>query len=57
MTTIYSYACCDYPGLETCPGRFYAGTEGEVWQLMELHAVIAYQENPAERFQSESTVL
>lgn len=46
MTTIYSYACRDYPGMETCPGRFNAETEEEVWRHMELHASIAHQEDP-----------
>ena len=46
MTTIYSYACKDYPGMEACPGRFYAATEDEVWKHMELHASTAHQEDP-----------
>jgi hypothetical protein len=29
MQKPYSYACKDYPGMEKCPGRFYAETEGE----------------------------
>jgi len=48
MTTIYSYACKDYPGNETCPGRFYAGTYEEVWRLMELHASVAHREDPSD---------
>ena len=47
MTTIYSYACKDYPGMEACLGRFYAATEEEVWRHMELHASLAHQEDPA----------
>jgi hypothetical protein len=47
MKTIYLYACNDYPGMETCPGRFYAESEKEVWQHIELHASVAHQENPA----------
>lgn len=46
MQTIYSYACKDYPGMESCPGRFYAETEEEVIRHMELHASIAHQEDP-----------
>lgn len=46
MTTVYSYACKDYPGMEACPGRFSAQTEDEVWKHMELHASIAHQEDP-----------
>ena len=47
MKAIYSYACKDYPGMEACPGRFYTETEDELWKLMELHASVAHQENPA----------
>ena len=47
MKTTYSYACKDYPGMEECPGRFYAETEDEIWNLMELHASVAHGEDPA----------
>lgn len=47
MTTTYSYACKDYPGMEACPGQFTAQTEGELWKLIELHAALAHEENPA----------
>jgi hypothetical protein len=47
MTTTYSYACKDYPGMEACPGQFIAQTEGELWKLIELHAALAHEENPA----------
>ena len=47
MKTIYSYACKDYPGMEACPGHFYAETEDELWKLMELHASVAHKEDPA----------
>ncbi len=47
MKTIYSYACKDYPGMETCPGQFYSESEKEIWQHIELHALVAHQENPA----------
>ncbi len=47
MSTIYSYTCKDYPGMEACPGRFHAETEDELWQHMELHASVAHQEDPA----------
>ena len=46
MKTTYSYACKDYPGMEECPGRFYAATEDEIWKLMELHASVAHGEDP-----------
>jgi predicted small metal-binding protein len=47
MKTAYSYACKDYPGMETCPGHFTAKTEAEVIKLIELHASVAHGENPA----------
>jgi len=46
MTTIYSYACKDCQGMESCPGLFYANTREEVWQHMDLHARIAHEEDP-----------
>jgi predicted small metal-binding protein len=46
MKTIYSYACRDYPGMEACPGQFSAESEDELWKHMELHAVMAHQEDP-----------
>lgn len=46
MTSKHSYACKDYPGMETCPGRFVAETEDELWKLMELHASVAHGEDP-----------
>ncbi len=47
MTTTYSYACKDYPGMEECPGRFCAATEDEILKLVELHASVAHGEDPA----------
>jgi hypothetical protein len=47
MKRSYSYACKDYPGMEECPGRFSAGTEDELWKLLELHASVAHGEDPA----------
>ena len=47
MKIIHSFACKDYPGMEECPGRFYAETEDELWKLAELHAAVAHKENPA----------
>ena len=46
MTTTYSYACKDYPGMEACPGYVVAETENEVWKVMELHAAVAHGEDP-----------
>jgi predicted small metal-binding protein len=47
VKTAYTYACKDYPGNETCPGRFTAETEAEVIKLVELHASVAHGEDPA----------
>lgn len=47
MTTTYSYACRDYPGMEKCPGRFSAESEDEIMKLVELHASVAHGEDPA----------
>jgi hypothetical protein len=47
MKATYSYACTDYPGMEGCPGRFYADSENEIWKLIEVHAAIAHGEDPA----------
>jgi len=44
----FSYACKDYPGMESCPGSFTAETSDELVKLMELHAVVAHGENPSE---------
>ena len=48
MKITYSYACCDYPGMDDCPGRFVAGSRDEVWKLVELHAATAHGEDPAQ---------
>ena len=47
MAKTYAYACRDYPGMEACPGHFIAETLDEVWKLMELHATVAHDEDPA----------
>ncbi len=47
MKPTYSYACRDYRGMEACPGHFVAETEDELWKLMELHAVVAHEEDPS----------
>ena len=46
MKRSFTYACKDFPGMEECPGRFSAKTEGEIWKLMELHASVAHGEDP-----------
>ena len=44
----HSYACCDYPGMESCPASFVTGTEEELWKVIELHAAVAHDEVPAD---------
>jgi hypothetical protein len=43
-----TYACKDYPGMESCPASFTTETENELWKHIELHGVIAHQEKPEE---------
>ena len=57
MTTAYSYACKDYPGMEACPGHFTAGTEMEVIKHVELHASVAHGEDPAAWSEDDRTFL
>jgi len=44
----YSYACRDCEGMETCPASVVAETKDEVWKLIELHAQVAHEEEPAD---------
>ena len=48
MKSGYSYACCDYPEMESCPGKFVAETKDELWQVMEVHARLAHGEDPSD---------
>ena len=48
MANAFSYACRDCEGMESCPASVVAETKEEVWKLMELHAQIAHEENPAD---------
>ena len=57
MTTTFSYACRDYPGMEGCPGQFTAETRDELWQLVELHARVAHDEEPSAWSADEKTML
>jgi predicted small metal-binding protein len=45
MAMTYSYACKEFPGMETCPAHFHAETEGELWKIIELHASLAHGED------------
>jgi hypothetical protein len=57
MAKTYAYACRDYPGMEACPGHFIAETLDEVWKLMELHATVAHDEDPAGWSDEDKTYL
>ena len=46
--TVYSYACADFEGMETCPAKIAVETEEELWKLVELHALIAHDEDAKE---------
>ena len=48
MANTHSYACKDYPGMETCPFHITTETEGELWKLMEVHAAHAHGEDPSQ---------
>lgn len=48
MANAFSYACRDCEGMESCPASVVAETKDEVWKLMELHAQVAHEENPAD---------
>ncbi|WP_343082525.1 DUF1059 domain-containing protein [Ostreiculturibacter nitratireducens] len=48
MANAYTYSCRDCEGMEACPASVVAETKGEVWKLMELHAQIAHDEDPAD---------
>ncbi|RLK00013.1 DUF1059 domain-containing protein [Ruegeria conchae] len=48
MANAFSYACRDCEGMAACPASVVAETKDEVWKLMELHAQVAHNENPAD---------
>ena len=48
MTDAFSYSCRDCEGMEACPASVVAETKDEVWKLIELHAQVAHDENPAD---------
>ncbi len=43
----FSYVCREVPAMETCPGEFYAASEEELLQHMDLHARAAHQQDPS----------
>ena len=43
----YTYACKDYPGMDSCPGTFESQAQDELWKHIELHAAAASQEDPS----------
>ena len=47
MATKYSYACRNYPGMESCSAHFTTETQDELMKIVELHASVAHGEDPA----------
>ena len=43
----FSYVCRECPGMDPCLGEFYAPTEDELLQHMDMHARVAHQEDPS----------
>ena len=43
----FSYVCRELQGMEACPGEFYANTEDELLQHMDMHARVAHQADPS----------
>ncbi|MGE4612362.1 MAG: DUF1059 domain-containing protein [Paracoccaceae bacterium] len=48
MAKTYSYACKDYPEMETCPAHFTTETKTELLKVIELRAAEAHGENSSE---------
>ena len=48
MADAFSYSCRDCEGMEACPASVVAESKDEVWKLMELHAMVAHDEDPSE---------
>ena len=46
--TAYNYACCEFPGMEDCPGKVQAASKDELWQLIAIHARVAHGEEMSE---------
>ena len=46
--TVYTYACAYCEGMEACPAKIAVETEEELWKLVELHALIAHDEDAKE---------
>jgi hypothetical protein len=48
MATTYSYACKEFPGMESCPAHFHTETHDELWKVVELHALLAHGEDASQ---------
>jgi len=44
----YTYICGQFPGMESCPGRFTTAGERELWEVVELHGRVAHGEDPSQ---------
>ena len=48
MAKTYSFACADFPGMESCPAHFHVESKDELFEITKHHAKIAHGENPDE---------
>lgn len=48
MANAFAYNCRDCEGMEACPGSVVAETKAELWQLIELHAKLAHDEDASD---------
>ena len=53
MPKSYTYACREFPGMESCPGEVTAETREELIELVESHARIAHGEKPEDWSESD----
>jgi len=44
----FTYACRDYPGMDTCPAKFTTESKDELLEHIELHALVTHDEDPSE---------
>jgi predicted small metal-binding protein len=57
MAKVFSYACADYPGMESCPAHFHVETKEELMDIMVGHAIAAHGESPDDWTEEERAKL
>ncbi len=57
MTKVFSYACADYPGMESCPAHFHVESKEELMDIMVRHAIVAHGESPDDWTEEERAKL